>query len=602
MDFPRSIFEYVTTEENAYKTREIQVSDNVNWNMYTHLSQGFNLKNGWFINATNELKTKHPFKNVITQILEFRYSAEDRDVKDILIYIEDPEKHHLSFLVKKYWENVFTIENDIDSFLDDIIEEKIDYGGCLVRKGKGAIPEAVSLREIAFCDQTDILGGPIGFKFNLSPDKLRSKSELGWGDKKYGADITLENLVILAKNQKDASAQGGGLDNQTTGKNIEVYVVRGEMPESYLKDRGEEEVLINQIQVVAFYKDDKNPKGKTGVTLFKNKETEEVFKFHTPKKVFNRALGKGTVEELYDAQIWTNFAEIQKMNMLKAASKIVFQTSDDNFVNRNKVRDMENLEVITVKEGSLISQIPNGSPNIQLFNQALVEWENHARVVGGATEPLLGVQPPAGTPFRLQERVVFEGKKPHERRAGKFDKFLEEIIRDWILPHIAREITRGKKFLATLSSDEMVWLSERIATNRAAKQQIEDILSGRLPEDFATLKERFRQEFVQGGNERFIEILKDELRGVELKVKINIAGKQADLSLLTDKLVNVLRQYLAAPQLRQDPVANKLLNKILEASGISPIDFAEVATSLPPIPETATRPIKELSKREVIKT
>src|SRR3990167_8970392 len=137
------------------------------WNMYTHLVQSFNLKNGWFIDASNDLKTKHPFKNIITQILEFRYSAEDRDVKDILLYIEDPEKHHLSFLVKKYWENVFIVENDIDTFIDDIVEEKVDFGGCLVEKGIGAVPRAVGLREIAFCDQTDILGGPIGFKFNF---------------------------------------------------------------------------------------------------------------------------------------------------------------------------------------------------------------------------------------------------------------------------------------------------------------------------------------------------------------------------------------------------------------------------------------------------
>ena len=600
MIFPKTIFEYATQEESSYKTREIQVSDNVTWNMYTYLTQGFNLKNGWFINASNNLLTKHPFKNIILQILEFRYAAEDRDVKDILFHIDDPEKHHISFLVKKYWKNVYTVENDIDSFIDDIIEEKVDFGGCLVEKGSGAVPKARGLREIAFCDQTDLLGGPIGFKFNFSPDALRDKAKLGWGDEKNGADIPLERLIFNAKNQKDAPAQEG-LQNQVTGKNIEVYVVRGQMPESYLNDSGKEEVMVNQIQVIAFYQDEKNPNNKTGVTLYKNKETEEVFKFHTPKKIYNRALGKGTIEELTDAQIWTNFAEIQKVNMLKAASKIVFQTTDESYANRQKIRDMENLEITTTKDGATISQVPTGSPNIQLFNQALVEWENHARILGGATEALLGIQPPAGSPFRLQERVVFEGKKPHERRAGKFDKFLEEIIRDWVLPHMAREITKGKKFLVTLSYDEMAWLTERIATNRAAKEQVEAVLSGRIPEDFEALKERFRQDFAQGGNEKFLEILKDELKGIEMKVEIVVSNKQTDLGLMVDKLVNVLRQYLAAPQMRQDPIATKLLNKILEASGLSSVDFDAVNRTLPlALPEQTTKPIQDIAKREAI--
>ena len=72
MDFPKDIFAYITTEETNYQTREIQVSDNVRWNMHRHLIQSFNLKNGWFINVSNDLETKHPFKNIILQILEFR--------------------------------------------------------------------------------------------------------------------------------------------------------------------------------------------------------------------------------------------------------------------------------------------------------------------------------------------------------------------------------------------------------------------------------------------------------------------------------------------------------------------------------------------------
>src|SRR3990167_3025255 len=471
MVFPETIFSYITQEETNYKTREIQIGENWPWNMSQHLSLSFHMKFGKYLNIPNDPRTKPPFQNIILPILEFRYSAEDRDVKDIIFETEEPEKQHLSFLIKKYWDDVFTVENNIDDFIDDAIEEKVDFGGCLIKKGVDAVPEVLPLQTIAFCDQTDIFGGPIGFKFNFSPEALKRKAKLGWGDEKNGADITIEELVTIASKEKDAAnTNEAGNQNQTTGKNIEVYAVRGTLPFAYLKGH-DMETLINQVQVVGFYHDEK---GRHGVTLYKSKETESVLKFHVPKKVHGRALGWGGVEALLDPQIWANFAEIQKNNLLKAASKITFFTDDDGYANRNKIRDMENLEITVIDKESKygIRQIPNASPNIQLFDQRVEELEAHAQKLAGVTDPLLGKPPPSGTPFRLQERVVFEGKKPHERTAGKFDKFIEEIMNDWVIPHMIREIVKGKKFLSTLTSDQMEYVMKRIPRNQAVKRQI----------------------------------------------------------------------------------------------------------------------------------
>src|SRR3990167_8724739 len=309
MTFPETIFAYITQEETSYKTREIQVGENWLWNMAQHLSLSLHMKFGKYLNASNDPRTKQPFNNIILPILEFRYAAEDRDVKDIIFETEDPDNQHLSFLIKKYWDDVFTIENNLDEFLDDAVEEKVDYGGCLVKKGAGAVPELIPLQTIAFCDQTDILGGPIGFKFNFSPSALKRKAKLGWGDESKGANITIDELITIASKEKDAAnTNNAGNQNQSTGKNIEVYVVRGTLPSAYLKGH-DMDTLTNQVQVVGFYMDEK---GRHGVTLYKSKETESVLKFHAPKKVHGRALGWGGVEALMDPQIWANFAEDRK--------------------------------------------------------------------------------------------------------------------------------------------------------------------------------------------------------------------------------------------------------------------------------------------------
>jgi hypothetical protein len=83
-----------------------------------------------------------------------------------------------------------------------------------------------------------------------------------------------------------------------------------------------------------------------------------------------------------------------------------------------------------------------------------------------------------------------------------------------------------------------------------------------------------------GGNNKLIEIIKEDLKDVSLDVRINIAGKQKDLSGITDKLVNVLRFMLQTydPNTKtfavfNDPRMLKLFENIIEYSGLSPIDF-----------------------------
>src|SRR3990167_9707095 len=265
MIFPSTIFNYIKEEETSYQTREISVGENWNYNQYQHLSLSFHMKFGKYLNSSNDPKVKSPYYNIILPILEFRYAAEDRDVKDIIFETEDPEKQHLSFLIKKYWDDVFTVENNLDDFIDNAIEEKVDFGGCLVKKSIDAVPEVIPLQTIAFCDQTDILGGPIGFKFNFSPEALKRKAKLGWGEEKSGANITIEELITIASQEKEtANTNQAANKNQSTGKNIEVYIVRGTLPSAYLKGH-DMDSLINQVQVVGFYTDEE---GRHGVTLY----------------------------------------------------------------------------------------------------------------------------------------------------------------------------------------------------------------------------------------------------------------------------------------------------------------------------------------------
>ncbi len=90
------------------------------------------------------------------------------------------------------------------------------------------------------------------------------------------------------------------------------------------------------------------------------------------------------------------------------------------------------------------------------------------------------------------------------------------------------------------------------------------------------------------------KLIAGEMKKAPISVKINIAGKQRDLSGMTDKLVNIVRQVLAAPQMLENPQLSKIFNQILEYSGISPIDFSTFKAPVQaPLPTNIPSSIKE---------
>ena len=572
---------YIKEKESEYETQEIRVGDNWNWNMRNHIQMIFHLKNGVFFSGHNDWL--RPFKNIMQPILNLAYWTEDIEVKDVVFFIESKNGRGLSFLIKKYHDEIYTREHDLDMMFDEITESDLDFGGVIVQKSKER-PEIKQLQSIAFADQTDLLGGPIGFKESFSPEALRKMSKIGWGETSNGATISIEELILLAEDSKDTQGMRDTKRNEVTGKNIDTYVVMGSLPESFLKENGSTEDWLYQVQVVAFYTDKNNK--REHVTLFRKKGTPDMLKFFTCKKVHGRGLGQGEGEALVHPQIWTNFLEIHKTSLLEAGSKVVLYTDDENLTNRNEVQDMEQLELLTIADKKVIRNVPTlGVNNIQLMNNAVDSWLDHAQLTGAAFDPILGSEPKSGTTFRGQERTVAQGRGLHDRRRGQRAKFFEQIYRDWIIPEIVREITDGTKFLATLTSDELQWVSDQMAQNHANKVRNEAILALEEPRDEEELKQDFLKEFSKKGNKHLIEIIKGDFKGIEVKMGINIAGKQKDLAILSDKILSIFQFIFANPiafqQAMQIPTLSKSFNDILEFSGLNQAEFMNFTSNIP---------------------
>lgn len=570
-----SIYNFVKSEEAKFQTDEVQLGDNWMWNFRRHVQMIFHLKNGVFFTGENDWT--RAFKQVMRPLLRLSYWTEDIDLKDVVFFIEGTKGRVLSFLIKKYHDEVYARENDLDTLFDEITESDIDYGGVLLQKTK-KIPEVIPLNAVAFCDQTNILGGARAFKHYFSPDALRKMSDSGWGQESNGANISIEELITLADFSQDTLGTDDVENNKVPSKTIEIYIVRGSLPQHYLLDDNDMEDWYDQVQVIAFYKDKANK--QEGVTLYRKKAEQDDQMFHASEKVHGRSLGFSDGEMLLHPQIWTNFLTIHKTGLLESASKVLLQTDDPNFTDHNAVIDMENLQVTQTGKGHRVDQINTvGAGNIQVISNAVNEWFESAQLDSAAFDPILGKEQASGTTFRGQERTVAQGRGWHDRRRGQRAKFIELIYRKIIIPDIVKEITKGKKFLATLSTEELTWITEQLATNYANGKIKEKMIGGEVPteEDQATLKAFFKEEYMKNGNKRMLEILKDDFKGIEVRMGINIAGKQKDLVNLSDKILSIFQYVFANPQAFQQamqiPALAKSFQDILEYSGLNQSDF-----------------------------
>jgi hypothetical protein len=385
---------------------------------------------------------------------------------------------------------------------------------------------------------------------------------------------------------------------KTPGKYIEVYEVHGCFPESWLKDdeqpysEYDEDNYTNQIHIVSFLKDEESQ--KNGISLFKGKEKKGLFKVLKRDKRFGTALGRSAIEELIEPQVWTNYSMIQIKAMLDKASLMLGVTDDSTFLSKNKITDLQQGEWMLKQPGTNVDAFAFPVSNITAFENSIASWENHARMTGSASDPALGVDPVSGTPLGTTQLVTQQGLGIHEFRRGQIASFVEEIYREWTIPKMTAEMNKGQKFLSELNLAELEEVMESVVSNSIDRAVKERILSGNYvtKEQVETYKEFLRDDFMKGGNKKFLEIFKDEFAKDSLDVYVNVAGKQKNLNAMVDKLSNIFRSVFANPMILQDPNAAKIFNDIYEYSGFSPLSIKKVAPPVAPMPGAVESPIQ----------
>ena len=461
--FP-DVYSYVLQQETAFKVDSIPLGSTWNWNMWKHIDRSFLMKNSQFTKDNNTQEdTKKPYNNIIIPILNVAYRTEGFDVKDIELYVDDKDYYHMSLLGRKY-HNKWAIENSIDTVIDESVESYADYGLALVKNVNEKKPELIKLKtKLAFCDQTDVLAGPICLKHEYSIDEL-----IDMGGKWYQDKV--DEAILYSKFSK-RNTGSEGQEAKTPGKNIEVYELHGMFPESWIADKLGEDwqdtgKYCRQMHIITYYVSGDGK--KNGLCLFKGKQ-KQLFKALKRDEVEGRACGRGGIEELFHAQIWTNFSEIHLMQMLEAVSKVLLKTTDKKLKNQ-KISNMKHGQIIDVDEGKILEQLVIQPFNKNAFDNFVNKWEQVARTIGSASDPALGLNPVSGTPLGTTEIVTNQGQGVHEYRRGKLATFWGEIYRDWVLNYLKDDMNRGEEWLDELNLDELQEVAEKISLKHSKKK------------------------------------------------------------------------------------------------------------------------------------
>lgn len=577
----QDVFSYITSEEANYRTVRIPLTNSKDWNMYEHIQRCTNVSNGWFHSGAND--GKRPYNDIVTPIINLSFRLEGFDVKDIIPYVNDSKEYYKSFLVKKYHPQ-WARKNQLDTFIDEVVESSIIYDLVLIKDVNEVRPEVVDLKTIAFCDQADVMAGPICIKHNYTPSELMAFAG------KWDKEAIKMAIAMSSQDKKVAIAEDQTV--KSPNKYIEVYELKGSLPATWLDSEAEMYSYSNQSHIVSFYSDETGV--QQGLVFYKGKSKplNEVFKALKIDQVRSkgRACGRSIVETLFEPQVWNNYAGIKIKKLLDSAINVIVTDSDE--LGNQKLSDLKENTVLKVEQGRKTERLDGTLQNLTQFQNYQQGQENQARITGSASEGALGVNPTSGTPFALENKIIQEGQGIHEYRQGKISTFFADVLYPWkFTEYLVKDMNKGKKFSEELTLDELQEISEAVVTNEVNEDIKKLILDGKpvTTENQAFLFQTKKDLFMKAGSRRFMETLEGELDEIPVDVFVNIKGKQKRLAENADKLTNIIREVIANPQaFSQIPGIGSIFNELIEASGFSPINFSLITEAQQPAKEEIT--------------
>jgi hypothetical protein len=309
----------------------------------------------------------------------------------------------------------------------------------------------------------------------------------------------------------------------------------------------------------------------------------------------------GAVKNLFEAQWMMNHTVKQIKDQLDLASKLIFQTSDSNFIGRNILTAIETGDIMVHEVNQPLTQVQNNSHDIGASESFGNLWKGLSSEINGISESMLGQNPPSGQAWHLQEALLAESHSLFELMTENKALDLERILREFVIPFLKKQMNTSKEISAVLDAQSITKIDSMFipaeAARRYNKKAIKDTLEGKPVEPFnpGQAAAEIKAELAPLGNQRFLvpsevgdSTWKSTLKDLEWDLEIDITGESRDKQTVLTTLSTAL-QTVANPAYANNPQAQLIVNKILTATGeISPIEISNLPPPAPQVPVGGT--------------
>lgn len=608
----QSLHDIVRKAETNYLAGTVKLGEHVDWSMHDTIERIYAYLNSKHISGQKDsLGRTKPFFNIVTAAVNIWYRATDIDRKDIRFIPTSKDSVLLAFianvLLQKWME-----KSNFGVFLNKWGRTLAQYGGAVrkfVEVG-GELKATVVPWSRVVPDPIDFSALPRIEKFYKTPAQLKNMATPNHPDY-AGYDMDAVDELCEAVRQSRETLRGEQKDNMS--EFIELYEVHGVLDAQYLEDEQDDEKegkeYTQQMHVISFVEVEKDE--YKDCTLYKGREKSDVYGMDALIEEEGRTLPIGAVEILFDSQWMQNHSMKAWKDNMDLASKMVFQTSDGNFVGRNVLNAIENGQILIHKENMPLTKVANDEydlSNVQGFQNA---WRMVASELTSTPDAIRGNTLPSGTPYSLAAYQGAQANSLFEIMTENKGLALIEMIKQYVIPHLKKKLKNKDEIVAILDSAGIREIDALFVPKAAVKnfnrKAVQGVITALENDDMSAVPSPYQkdvaeqevmQEIAQYGNKRFFtpdeygeldwdEVFKDfEWDSLRIEVTNEQADKQATLQTLATL-------YTATAQV--DPVAaNVILGKVLTETGVvSPLEVSTLSAR--PAPQMPGESISNLA-------
>jgi len=567
------IFQQIAREIDEFKNQSISIVKGLEFNQLKTIERIYRYYNSTYEGGDIDSEGyKKYFFNIVRNPCYVATKAIDFDTKDIALLTtpgQNPIKTWLADRDLKFWMK----EKNFGKILNRTFFELPIFGSVVLKIIGGDI-YFVDLRYF-YVEQSAESLKSASYVIELhyyTPDELRKiGKKLGWDN--------VEETIRAWRETKEPY--------------ICIVERYGEVPESWLKEDGDEQNYVYSRFICYLAEKEEKNKSFAGYILKKDKldlETEFPYWEIHWEKIPGRWLGIGMVERLFDPQMRVNEEINLRVKSSYFASLNIFQTSDES-INKNLLTDIPNGQIIVTRSG--ITRVPTEERNLSAFETEHRLWLQNRDELTMAFDVIRGERLPAGTPLGSAILASTMAASYFDQIRENIALEIKELLMKKIIPNFIKERSK-EHYLKLVGEDLEQWNEWELLKELEVKKWEFVAKNGRLPSRFQyEMMKSLLREQKKKQKSKSIKIPKDYYKDLQYWLEIEITGEATDVRIKSANLQVALQAITVDPTLLIDPIKKKIFAKILEAGGISIADL-EVGQETPSLTEVATQ---EVGKR-----